>query len=191
MFNFTGSNAGSATFGSSGGTLAAGPYAGLTANMTFGTIQNYTTAIAIQDWLASGNGDISSTSSIAFPPFATTTHVDSNGNTLAGSFNLVGYLKFQATPEVTFVNVPAIALTVTSPASVVGTTCWVFSITNIGSNGAIVLGWKQTESTTTVSPSQVSFAAKAPAAGQTVDLGNPTSQATDGNGPAYLAVACQ
>ena len=73
--------------------------------------------IAMTAQLATGTGDITANTSTAFPPFATTSVVDTNGAAISGTYTLVDYLKLTATPAATFTQTPGITI---SGASVAG-----------------------------------------------------------------------
>jgi hypothetical protein len=182
-FTFT-NTAGTAniTAGASGsGTLTSGAaVGGVTVSSTWGA-NTATATIAMTAQLATGSGDITANSTTAFPPFATTQVVDNNGNALAG-YTVVDYLKLTATPVTTFSQTPGVVF---SGASVAGrTTCSLFSLG--GSVGA--LRWQQSVTASAITPT-VTFAPQALSGGNTVQVGNDASAAT--NGSAILALACK
>jgi hypothetical protein len=175
---------GNITAGASGsGTLTGGAAAvgGVTISSTWGA-NTSTTVIAMTAQLATGNGDITATTT-AFPAFGSTsaTVVDNSGNALSG-YSVVDYLKLTATPVTTFSQTPAI--TVTGATTTGKTTCSYFTLG--GSVGSAK--WQQAITANAITPN-VTFAAQALGGGNTVDVGNDASAAT--NGSAILALACK
>jgi hypothetical protein len=127
--------------------------------------------------LAVNNGDIVS-NSIAFPAFTVATAVDNNNVALTGAWTVVNYLKVTATPETIFTLTPGI--TVTGATLTGKTACSYFSL-----GGSVTAPkWMQVLNGT-LSGSTITFTAQNLGAGNTVDVGNGST-----NVP-YLGLACK
>jgi hypothetical protein len=138
-------------------------------------------------YLAASSSDVTVTpSSQTFPAFATTTHTTNSGGTLSGTFNLAGYFELTATPTTTFAQTPNFVFT---SSTISGSTCYLFSLNNSSSNGTYTPVWSQVFQATSKTSTTVTFSPQTLTNG-TVQLGNAASNSS-GNGPTYLAVACQ
>ncbi len=181
-FTNTGGTANITAGASGGGTLTSGAaVGGVTVSSTWGA-NTSTSTIAMTAQLATGTGDITATTT-AFPLFGSTsaTTVDNSGNALTG-YAVVDYLKLSATPVATFSQTPGI--TVTGATTTGKTTCSYFSLG--GSVGSVK--WQQAIAASAITPT-ITFAAQTLGGGNTVQVGNDPSAAT--NGSAILALACK
>jgi hypothetical protein len=180
------------TFASAGGTANISPGASGSGTLTSGTAvggvsisstwgaNNATTTVAMTAQVATGNGDITSSTSTVFPLFTVATAVTGSGAALTGSYTVVDYLKVTATPVTSFTQTPGIVVTVGAPASLTGkTTCSYFSL-----GGSVTAPQWSQGPTAAPSGSTITFAPQSLGNGNTIQIGNGSTNV------AYLALAC-
>jgi hypothetical protein len=181
VFTFTsaGGTANISSGPSGSGTLTSGaPVGGVSITSTWGA-NGAIAPVAMTAQVATGTGDITSNSALAFPPFTVATAVDSSGAALTGVYTAVDYVKFTATPDTVFTQTPGIAVTIGAPASIAGkTSCSYFGL------NLTTLTWAQLF-TAAPSGNTIAFAAQAPPSGSVVEVGNGSTNVV------YLALACK
>ena len=100
------------------------------------------------------------------------------------TFALAGYLELTASPIANFAQTPAFVFT---SASISGSTCYIFSLNNASTTGGFTPVWSQQFGSSSKTGTTATFAAQTV---NQVKIGNPAGNSA-GNGPTYLAVACQ
>jgi hypothetical protein len=141
-----------------------GPYQNVMLSTTWGS-NTQNAAPAFTSSLATGTGDINPS---GFPLNTANGHV-------------VMYMRFTATPAVTFVNTPDATFTLSGPATFGGTTCYLDSLNGTINNP----NWRAVLGPVSPSANTVRFPAQALQPPNTVDVGNPGT-----NGTVYLSLNC-
>ena len=170
-YQFLGATA-TRSFSASGGTIAAGPYQGVTLSSIWGSNGNTTTTFTASIAKGgSGSADVTPASP-AFPFYT-------------GSVHVVTYMKFTGTPQAHFAQTPDLTVTVASPSTFGGASCALYGAS---ANGGVISWSPQIGPATPSSATTgtVHFSAQSLPPPNTVAIGN----ATDGN-PAYLFLGCQ
>ncbi|MBV8580361.1 MAG: hypothetical protein JOZ86_06960 [Candidatus Eremiobacteraeota bacterium] len=164
VFTGTGATA-MQTFSYTGGTIAVGPYQGVTLNTTWGA-NNASGSVAFTASLATGSGDITPNT---FP-------------TNSGNGHVVTYIEFTANPVVRFTQTPSATLTVNSPATFGGTTCYLWVLQGVVGGTP---SWVQRIGPATPSGNSLTFPAATLGGNNTVDVGSPST-----GGQSYLSLNC-
>jgi hypothetical protein len=95
--------------------------------------------------------------------------------------HVVMYMRFTATPAVTFAKTPDATFTLAAPATFGGTTCYLDVLNGTVNNPV----WQARLGPSTPSGNSVTFPAQALPPPNTVDVGNPGN-----NGTVYLSLNC-
>jgi hypothetical protein len=168
-FAFNGAAAAPQTFTSTGGgPISAGPDQGVTVSTTWGA-NNATSSFTFTENLAAGSSEITPNTFPVYTP-ATGQHV-------------VIYMKFTATPAVTFTKTPDGTITVPSASTFGGTACALYSLNG---GGGSAYSWQAAITGLTPSGNTLTLTAQTLPPPSTVDVGNPSN----GNS-VYLALVCQ
>jgi hypothetical protein len=165
---FTGATTAPQTFTSSGGgPISAGPDQGVTVSTTWGA-NNATSSFTFTESLAATISEITPNT---FPLYTAAGHV-------------VIYMKFTATPAVTFTQTPGGTITVANASMFGGTSCILYSLN--GGGGGSAYYWQSAIPNLVPSGNTITMTPQTLTAPNTVDIGNPSN----GNST-YLALVCQ
>ncbi|MBV8748552.1 MAG: hypothetical protein JO103_02435 [Candidatus Eremiobacteraeota bacterium] len=164
VFTGTGATA-TQTFNASGGTIATGPYQGVSLNTTWGA-NNANGSFTFTQSLATGSGDVTPNT---FP-------------LNSGNGHVVTYIEFTASSSALFTQTPNATLTVNSPASFGGTTCYLWVLQGLGGGNP---QWTRVIGPATPSGSTINFPPATLGGNNTVDVGPPST-----GSQAYLSLDC-